>query len=161
VERSDWVHVAALLRSDFAAETLATVAEGRTVLLDGQGLVRRPQVGPLVLDDDFDREVLRYVSILKLSQEEARAIVGSIEDVAGLGVPEVVVTLGADGCLVFDRGRLERVPAQTVAEPVDPTGAGDAFAATYLSARARGRTPELAAWRATALVAGFLIEPAR
>jgi sugar/nucleoside kinase (ribokinase family) len=159
-ERVDWVHVAALLRSDFPAETLAALAARCTVMLDGQGLVRPARVGPLVLDDDYDRDVLRHASILKLSEEEAVALAGSVEAVAELGVPEVVVTLGPDGCMIFDRGRVERVPAQSVTGPIDPTGAGDAFAATYLAARARGRSPALAAWRATALVSGLLMEPA-
>jgi sugar/nucleoside kinase (ribokinase family) len=160
-DHADWVHVASLLRTDFPAETLAALARESTVLLDGQGLVRVARVGPLELDDDFDREVLEHVSILKLSEEEALALAGDVEAVGELGVPEVIVTLGPDGCLVSDRGRVERVPAQTVTGLVDPTGAGDAFAATYLSARARGRTPALAAWRATALVAGLLVEPTR
>ena len=42
-----WVHVAPLLRSDFPAETLAALADGRRLSLDGQGLVRAPHVGPL------------------------------------------------------------------------------------------------------------------
>ena len=45
--RADWVHVAPLLRSDFPAETLAALARGRRLLLDGQGLVRVPRIGPL------------------------------------------------------------------------------------------------------------------
>ena len=43
-----WVHVPPLFRSDFPAETLAALARGRRILLDGQGLVRRPATGALV-----------------------------------------------------------------------------------------------------------------
>jgi sugar/nucleoside kinase (ribokinase family) len=161
VDRAEWLHVAPLLRSDFPRETLAELARGRRLLLDGQGLVRRPQTGALVLDDDFDPALFENVSILKLAEEEALTLVGSLDAVPELGVPEIVVTLGAEGCVVFDHGRAERIPAQTVHGVLDPTGAGDAFAATYLSARARGRTPALAAWRASALVAGLLAQRTR
>jgi sugar/nucleoside kinase (ribokinase family) len=39
---------------------------------------------------------------------------------------------------------------------IDPTGAGDAFAAAYLVSRSTGHAPTAAARRATALVAGLL-----
>lgn len=156
VDRAEWVHVAPLLRTDFPPDTLAALAAERRLLLDGQGLVRPGRTGPLQLDADHDPELLRHIAILKLTEEEALALTGSVDDVAELGVAEVVVTLGSRGCLVFANGTRTHVPAQEVHGVVDPTGAGDAFAATYLSARQRGRTPELAAWRASALVAGLL-----
>ncbi len=152
----EWLHVAPLLRSDFDAETLARLARGRQILLDGQGLVRVPTTGPLMLDDDFDRDVLRHVTILKLAEEEARAIVGDtdLESLASLGVPEVVVTFGLEGSLVLTRGSATHVPARAV--HVDPTGSGDAFAAAYLAARAARHAPVSAARRATAVVSALL-----
>jgi sugar/nucleoside kinase (ribokinase family) len=145
-----WVHVAPLLRSDFPTETIAELARGRRLLLDGQGLVRRPHVGPLELDADFDRELLRHVSILKLAQEEAD-VVGDIES---LGVPEVILTLGSRGSIVHADGRKTRVPAWPL--PRDPTGAGDAFSAAYIASRAAGYGPAAAARRATAVVGATL-----
>ena len=53
---------------------------------------------------------------------------------------EVVVTLGADGALWSDGERVLRVKAEP-AEVVDTTGAGDAFAAGLLAARAGGAEP--------------------
>lgn len=41
-------------------------------------------------------------------------------------IPRAVVTRGADGATVFDRGRITRVAAKRV-DPVDTTGCGDAF----------------------------------
>jgi sugar/nucleoside kinase (ribokinase family) len=156
VEPRAWVHVAPLLRSDFPAETLAALARGRRVLLDGQGLVRVGARGPLRLDADFDPAVLEHVAILKLAEEEAEVILGPVDasTVASLGVPEVVVTYGAAGSVVFADGSAEEVPARAVAR--DPTGAGDAFAAVYLAARAGGHVPAASARRATALVAALL-----
>jgi sugar/nucleoside kinase (ribokinase family) len=150
--RAAWVHVAPLVRSDFPAETVAALARAARVSFDGQGLVRPARTGPLVLDDDFDPELLRHVRVLKLAEEEAE-VVG---DLAALGVPEVVVTLGARGSLVRWRGREERVAAQPPRRVRDPTGAGDAFAVVYLTARATGHAPPAAARRASQVVAGLL-----
>ena len=36
--------------------------------------MRVPETGPLRLDADFDPEVLRHVSMLKLSEEEAEVL---------------------------------------------------------------------------------------
>ena len=157
VGRAEWIHVAPLSRSDFPAETLAALARGRRLSLDGQGLVRPAREGPLELDADFDREVLRHVTILKLSEEEARVVLPDLgeESLRTLGVPEVVVTLGSRGSIVHTRGRSERIPTRMV-QTADPTGAGDAFAVSYMSGRAAGYSPAAAARRAGALVGGLL-----
>ena len=156
LRRVEWVHVAPLLRDDFPPETLERIARRRRLLFDGHGLVRARKVGPLVLDGDFDRALLRHVSILKLAEEEAHAILGhgELEELRELGIPEVVVTFGAGGSLVLTRDAAVRV----VARPArgDPTGAGDAFSVAYLGARAGGHRPISAARRASALVSSLL-----
>jgi sugar/nucleoside kinase (ribokinase family) len=158
LSRVESLHVAPLLRSDFDAAVLERLGSGRRLLLDAQGLVRVPRVGPLTLDDDFDRDVLRHVSILKISEEEADVLAGGDRDaLADLGVPEIVLTLGRRGSVVIVNGRAEESPARPVEDAVDPTGAGDAFASAYLSARAGGHAPASAARRATALVAALLL----
>jgi sugar/nucleoside kinase (ribokinase family) len=152
-----WVHVAPLARSDFPAETLAALARGRRVSLDGQGLVRPARIGPLTLDADYDTALLRSVSILKISEEEAELLVDGYDEraLARLGVREVVVTLGSQGCIVFADGVAELVRAHAV-HARDPTGAGDSFATAYLAARSSGAAPTAAARRATALVSDIL-----
>jgi sugar/nucleoside kinase (ribokinase family) len=152
LRRVDWLHVAPLLRGDFDAAALERLGSGRRLLLDAQGLVRARQLGPLVLDADFDPELLRHVSILKVSEEEARVL----EPLAELGVPEIVLTRAAAGSVVIEHGRAEEIPALPVGD-VDPTGAGDAFGISYLAARADGHAPASAARRATALVAAVLL----
>jgi sugar/nucleoside kinase (ribokinase family) len=161
LRRVEWVHVAPLLRDDFPSESLERIAHRRRVLLDGHGLVRARRVGPLALDGDFDRSLLRHVSILKLAEEEAHAILGhgELEELRELGVPEVVVTFGPGGSLVLTRDGAERVVAH--AADGDPTGAGDAFSVAYLSARAGGHRPASAARRASALVSALLSAAAR
>ena len=109
------------------------------MLLDGQGLVRAPALGPLELDADFDRALLRHVSILKLSEEEARRPRRRrARRLRELGVPEVVVTFGAGGSLVLTRDAAVRVTARPARG--DPTGAGDAFAVALPRARAPAAT---------------------
>jgi sugar/nucleoside kinase (ribokinase family) len=161
VEPRAWVHVAPLLRSDFPVATIAALARGRSLSLDGQGLVRVRDTGPLRLDGDFDPALLDQLRILKLAEEEADVILGRVDEsaVATLGVPEVIVTYGSHGSIVFANGRADEVGAWPVAR--DPTGSGDAFAAAYLAARAHGHAPAAAARRATALVAALLTGRAR
>lgn len=68
------------------------------------------------------------------------------------GVPEVVVKLGSAGCLV--EGEVHPPPQRV--DPVDTSGAGDAFNAGYLGARLLGRTPGEAAEAAQRL-AGWVV----
>ena len=159
LRRVEWLHVAPLLRSDFDAAALERLGLGRRLMLDAQGLVRVPEVGPLKLDANYDPDLLRHVAILKLAAEEARVLVGDAEpeSLAELGVPEIVLTLGSAGSVVIVRGSAEHVPALPLDGDADPTGAGDAFAAAYLAARADGHAPGSAARRATALVAALLM----
>jgi sugar/nucleoside kinase (ribokinase family) len=150
---AEWIHVGSLFRGEFPAETLAALAEaGARLSFDGQGLVRPARPGPLVLEPEPDLSLLRRISVLKLSEEEALALVGGLDEgsLSGLGVPEIVVTLGSRGCVLVVDHRLVYVPADPL--EVDPTGAGDAFAAAYVVQRSRGVEPEPAAERATGLV---------
>ncbi len=66
---------------------------------------------------------------------------GAIEELLGLGVSEIVVKKGGQGCTYHDATRRLDVPALAVRE-VDPTGAGDCFAATYVTCRHRGLAVE-------------------
>ena len=158
VRDARWVHVGALTRTDFPEETLAALAsQGRTLLVDAQGLVRRPTLGPLEMDADVGA-VLAYVTILKLNEEETEPLVGSTapEDLRALGVPEILLTLGSRGSLVVTSEGIEHVDAHEVPDARDPTGAGDTFAAAYLAARAFGEDPVAAAHEATAAAANLL-----
>ncbi len=55
---------------------------------------------------------------------------GAIEEIFRLGVLEVILKKGSEGCVFFSREQRIAVPAFPVAE-IDPTGAGDCFGATY------------------------------
>lgn len=156
---NEWVHVGALLRSDFPAETLAALARGgRRLLMDAHGLVRVGAPGPLQLDGDIERELLRHLAVLKLSEDEARILAGgsSLDELRTLGVPEIVVTLGSAGSLVVVGDTVERVEVTPLTNVVDPTGAGDTYSLAYLHARARGAAPVEAARSASAVVSAIL-----
>jgi sugar/nucleoside kinase (ribokinase family) len=151
-----FVHVAPLVRSDFPPATLRVLAsEGGFVSYDGQGLVRPPVEGRLVGDAQFDHAILSSIQALKLSENEARVVAGGRfhEGVADdLGVPEVLLTLGSRGAVVYERGR--STPVQSARRVVggNPTGAGDLFMVAYACARSDGAEPVEAARAASALV---------
>lgn len=156
---TEWVHLAPLLRGDFPLEFLhALAAGGHRISLDGQGLVRVPRLGPLHLDDDFERGLLDPVEVLKLSQEEADALAGGPFDTptaTRLGIAEILVTFGAGGCDLYLDGDRNHIPARSV-DDIQTTGTGDAFMVSYLADRAAGVAPLDAAKRATEMVADLL-----
>ena len=91
-------------------------------------------------------ELLANVDVLVPNQHEAAAITGHDEPRAALAallerVPEVLLTLGADGSLFGRRGEEPvHVPARRVAA-VDTTAAGDTFCGSFAVAMAEGRSP--------------------
>jgi sugar/nucleoside kinase (ribokinase family) len=153
----DLVHAGALTRADFPAETLAALARGHLISLDGQALVRPAAVGELVLDADYDPEVLRHVDVLKLALEEVDALELELTEssLGSLGVREIVVTLGPSGAVVYADGLAEHVPTIPL-EGVDPTGAGDSWTTAYLCFRRRRHSPVSAARLANGVVASVL-----
>lgn len=58
-----------------------------------------------------------------------------------LGAKAVVVTMGADGCLLNDESGVIHIPAVTDFPVTDTTGAGDGFAGGFLAVILAGGTP--------------------
>ena len=56
----------------------------------------------------------------------------SLESLSRSHLRGIVVTLGAEGCDLWQQGVCVRVPGVAAAEVVDPTGCGDAFRAALL-----------------------------
>jgi len=73
-----------------------------------------------------------------------------------LGCDEVVLKLGAAGCLLPDG---TPCPPPQVLQPVDTSGAGDAFDAGYLGARVGGADPAEAALTGHALAGWVVMRP--
>lgn len=95
-------------------------------------------------------EAARLTGTLLAAADEARALTGrsqpedaarSLAEQAGIAV----VKVGSRGVLVAAGGGVHAIPAVQVEEAVDATGAGDAFAAGFLTARVRGADPAEAA----------------
>jgi len=88
-------------------------------------------------------QVAAEVDTLLANVTEAEALTGqptadaSFAALEQAGAREVVLKLGAEGCLIRDHGDLCRVPAFAV-QVVDTTGAGDAFTAGFLAAQQWG-----------------------
>lgn len=152
-----WVHLAPLLRTDFPAETLRVLAaRGHQVSYDGQGLVRADRLGPLVVDGNFPADLLSHLDVLKLADDEAVVVAGgefTADTARLLGVPEIVVTYGSEGCVIFLPEAQIRVPAAWRVLGVQSTGAGDMFTTCYVANRAAGAAPRHAAELASQLVA--------
>ncbi|MEU6630111.1 PfkB family carbohydrate kinase [Streptomyces parvus] len=89
-------------------------------------------------------EFAEGAELLLPNADEARLLTGLPEpDVAAAELsrwfPRVVVTLGARGAVVAAGGEvIGRVPGTAVREPVDSTGAGDAFTGGFLAALLAG-----------------------
>lgn len=101
--------------------------------------------------------VLADLDILFMNQIEAAQLqqaTGQAPDALPVGL--VVVTLGAEGCRIYDNSAeiVTDLPAPRV-QPVDTTGAGDTFTGYMLAGLDAGLSVEAAAQRA--LVAGAIM----
>lgn len=125
--------------------------------LCAQGLLRVVDLEGAVLQPPWDPSpaLLAAVDVVILSEDDLRGQ-GDLLDRLARNVRVVAFTHGANGCDVIVRGRTSRVGVFPVAE-VDPTGAGDVFAAGLLFAMAQGADPVEAA-RLGAGAASFVVE---
>ncbi|WP_439098420.1 sugar kinase [Alteraurantiacibacter buctensis] len=148
---------------------------GRHLLLDAARKVRAAG-GQVVFDGNFRprlwdsqaeaahlRDIAIAVASIGLPTLEDEVALGLPDDAQAvaahwqrLGCAETVVKLGAKGCLLPD-GTL--VPPPQVLQPVDTSGAGDAFNAGYLAARLAGASPHDAALRGHALAGWCVMRP--
>lgn len=69
----------------------------------------------------------------------------ALDRLIDLGATEAVLTAGADGSFVAQGDARHHIHADAPSPVVDPTGAGDAFAGTYIAWRLAGRPPDRAA----------------
>jgi sugar/nucleoside kinase (ribokinase family) len=140
-----WLLLGGQSAGDFPPEAIAALrGHGHRVMLDGQGLARGPDAGPVRLRA-FPPAAVEGVQALKLNRAEADAF--GDEALAALPVPELVVTDGAAGVRVRASGRWTAIEAGDAVFR-DPVGAGDSFTGLYVLERARGAGPAEAARRA-------------
>ncbi|MFF7299676.1 PfkB family carbohydrate kinase [Streptomyces sp. NPDC008265] len=112
-------------------------------------------------------EAAAGAEVLLPNADEARLLAG-LRQSAGVAraavalsrrVPLVVVTLGGEGALIAEGGRITAEVAAHPVEAVDSTGAGDAFAGGFLAARLEGAGPAEAARRGCRAAAEAVTRP--
>jgi ribokinase len=114
--------------------------------------------GRVVLNPAPARPLVSSVDVLVPNRGELEALAGRTGDPVALargldGARAVVVTLGAEGAVVVEGERAERVAAPRV-EAVDTTGAGDTFCGALVQALAEGAAlVEAARWATRAAAA--------
>jgi len=101
-----------------------------------------PNYRPLLWDSEQEamdrmKSVLKYVDILKVSDEETKLLTGADDPVEAskilldMGISIVAVTLGSEGAIVRTKEGMAQVPAFE-SKVVDTTGAGDSFWGGFL-----------------------------
>ncbi len=84
------------------------------------------------------QSVLKYIDILKISEEETFLITGekdsedAIKVLLEMGVYIVAITLGEKGTLIGNREKIVYISGFKAEEVVDTTGAGDTFWGSFL-----------------------------
>ena len=138
-----WAHEAAVpMRQDV---TIAIIApDGRDAMLTHAAQLHAAGV-PFIFDPGqqlpmFDGVELRTfigrAHWVAVNDYEARMLCDrtglSLKALSDSHLKGVIVTLGAQGCDVWERGTCTRIPGIPVDDPADPTGCGDAFRAALL-----------------------------
>jgi sugar/nucleoside kinase (ribokinase family) len=153
---ADVLHLAPVIAEvDVAA--FARAARAKLVGLGVQGMVRQVKLDGAVVQPlwQFAPEAMRGVDVAFLSEDDVVGQ-GNLVERLSLVVPLVVLTLGVKGCQLIERGRTRHVGIYPTKE-VDPTGAGDVFAAGFLAGLAQGQGPVDAA-RLGAAAASIVVE---
>ena len=103
--------------------------------------------------------ILSKISLLFANHHEVNSMCRmmhiSQEDLTTM-VPMAVLTSGARGSMLYQRGENEHIPAIPV-RMVDPTGAGDAYRAGFLTAYTRGLPPAICC-RVGTVAASYVVE---
>jgi 1D-myo-inositol 3-kinase len=130
--------------------------------LCAQGFLRRVdahgRIHPVPPEAWPAAEILEHTDVLVVSEEDLGGRQDGIVAQWAARVPVLAVTLGRRGARVHAQGVWRHIPAYPACE-VDPTGAGDAFAAALLIALDEGAGPWQAA-RFAAAAASVVVEAA-
>jgi sugar/nucleoside kinase (ribokinase family) len=102
------------------------------------------------------------VDLLFCNEDEALQLTGRTDlqsalDELQVHVPTLVITKGPEGAIGVEGGKTIAIPAAPVDQVVDTTGAGDLFAAGFLTARCKGANLERCLWTG-AIAAGEVIK---
>ncbi|MBR3020624.1 MAG: carbohydrate kinase family protein [Clostridia bacterium] len=120
---------------------MAAKSAGQLVIAD----TKLPNFRRLTMHDLQDS--LPLIDYLTPNEDEARYYTGkadpetTAEALLSWGVQNVIIKLGAKGCLMMTPEKTIRLPGYAI-NAVDTTGAGDNFAAGFASEILRGKTAE-------------------
>lgn len=141
IENSHILHFGSLSLTDNPAReaTIFAVNHGKK---SGSIISYDPNYRPLLWkskDDAIEKmtSLLKYVEIIKLSDEEVPLITGrqdfkeAADHLLNIGISLVAFTLGEKGAFVATREGYAEVPSKKV-KAIDTTGAGDAFWGAFL-----------------------------
>ncbi len=112
------------------------------ILLDPQGLLRRIVDGEIVhvMSEAFV-EVAKVSTVIKANEVEALVVTGidprkdpegAVKALRQFGCKIAVVTLAEAGSIIYDGANLYPIPAYAT-NAIDPTGAGDTYAAGFMT----------------------------
>jgi sugar/nucleoside kinase (ribokinase family) len=143
---------------------IASALAVRTLGLAAQGWLRTWDAGGRVQPAELDlaaRDALGHCDVVVLSREDLTGPDATPSAVAqaeitlnewSASVRALAVTRGPEGAELWRAGRVDLLPGFPARE-IDPTGAGDVFAATLVCALAAGATPEEAVTEANQVAA--------
>ena len=153
--QSPIVHLAPVVHE--LGRDLATLFPGSLVGLTPQGLLRHWDASGLVRQGRWagDDVLLSACTVVVLSEDDLVGDPDFLSRCIGR-IPVVAVTRGAEGATLYVRGRPTEVAAFPATE-VDPTGAGDVFAAALLIELHRTEDPYHSAAFASC-AASFVVE---
>ena len=157
---AEWRKARAVVLGSVAHEldrSLFGTTSPRATVLVAQGYLREWSANGAIRPREWEDadEIVPLVSAVVLSEDDVAGDLSAPRRWARNG--RVYVTLAERGVLVLDRGSETTIVGYRAERVVDPTGAGDAFAAGLAIALADGRPPDECARFANA-VASFAVE---
>ena len=116
------------------------------LFLDPQGLIRSIGDDNRIVhscDEDEFKKIARQVDFIKPNEPESKTITGEDDPTVSLrrlhemstAVP--IVTLAERGSVLLEDGKLLKIPAYPT-KAIDPTGAGDVYAGSFITHYSRG-----------------------
>jgi len=111
------------------------------ILTDPQGLLRNQNNGRIYHEMTHDFiEIAKFSTILKANELETKVVTGidprqdperAVKKLFDFGCKIAVTTIAEVGSIIYDGTRLYPIPAFTT-NAIDPTGAGDTYAAGFI-----------------------------
>jgi sugar/nucleoside kinase (ribokinase family) len=137
------------------------------IFLDPQGTLRAIKDGKIIheITDDF-KELARMSKIIKANELETETVTGisprdnprkAVEALHEYGAQISIVTLAEAGSIIFDGKEFFEIPPYTT-NAIDPTGAGDTYAAGFCYQFLRDSTDLVTAGCFGSAVASVMVE---